>query len=128
MHVACVALSLDAPMQVAILIEAPLADYPNLELIAVMVTAPRLADLALSQPVSAPRKIEPPPHSLSPEPWSSLHQVVAPVLLNMVFFWIIDNLIMRQKPKGLLGNSGEDTRPLLDEDYCCCPIKGTSQR
>ena len=28
--------------------------------------------------------------------------VVAPILLNVGFFWVVDNLIMRQKPLGLV--------------------------
>lgn len=47
-----------------------------------------------------------------------LVMVVAPVLLNVIFFWVIDNIIMKKRPKLEIH---DDRQPLLDDDYCCCP-------
>lgn len=59
-----------------------------------------------------------------------LVMVVAPVILNMLFFWVIDSIIMRKRP----GDSHHypegsneddrpigDKRPLLEESCGCCP-------
>ena len=75
-------------------LETPLLDYPNIELILVM--------------------------------------VIAPVLLNMVFFWVVDNMIMRRRPAGHqripsfdsdLGDKsppgGDQRQSLLDDEACC---------
>mmetsp|Transcript_15540 Transcript_15540/g.25943 ORF Transcript_15540/g.25943 Transcript_15540/m.25943 type:complete len:237 (-) Transcript_15540:145-855(-) len=69
---------------VASMMETPVARYPNLELIIVM--------------------------------------VLAPAVLNAVFFWLIDNIIMRRRPKH---DGHDDPRaPLLDDDSCCCVSVG----
>lgn len=47
-----------------------------------------------------------------------LVMVAAPVILNVVFFWLIDNIIMRKIAKHELA---DDKQPLLEDDYCCCP-------
>merc|ERR1711920_445683 len=44
--------------------------------------------------------------------------VAAPVLLNIVFFWLIDNIIMLKRSKHDLT---EDRQPLIESDFCCCP-------
>jgi hypothetical protein len=55
-----------------------------------------------------------------------LVMVVAPVVLNMGFFWVVDNLIMRKRRAGAQGDGqGDDDRPhddkqpLLDDDGGC---------
>uniref|UniRef100_A0A7S2CHU6 Transmembrane protein 110 n=1 Tax=Haptolina brevifila TaxID=156173 RepID=A0A7S2CHU6_9EUKA len=82
---------------VAYALEAPVADYPALELIVVM--------------------------------------VVAPVLLNAIFFWLIDNLIMRKRrldghgyrsdgqygDDQIMMDDDDDHRQPLLEDCVCCP-------
>jgi len=45
-----------------------------------------------------------------------LVMVIAPVLLNMIFFWVIDNLIMRKRSRPEDEDSRpEDSAPLLDD-------------
>merc|ERR1719464_2328073 len=50
-----------------------------------------------------------------------LVMVVAPVLLNVLFFWVIDNIIMRRRAVGQLGDGGDSHRPLLDDPLSCSP-------
>ena len=52
--------------------------------------------------------------------------VIAPIVLNMVFFWVVDNLIMRKRHVGGPEGGGADDRPhddkqpLLEEDPSIC--------
>jgi len=64
-----------------------------------------------------------------------LVMVIAPVLLNMVFFWVIDNIIMRRRaadphhdPEGFNEDDRptDDKHPLLTEESscgCCPPLR-----
>lgn len=45
-----------------------------------------------------------------------LVMVVAPVILNMGFFWVVDNLIMRKRQGGADDRPHDDKQPLLEED------------
>mmetsp|Transcript_22891 Transcript_22891/g.50039 ORF Transcript_22891/g.50039 Transcript_22891/m.50039 type:complete len:251 (-) Transcript_22891:654-1406(-) len=47
-----------------------------------------------------------------------LVMVAAPIVLNAVFFWLIDSIIMRKRSKH---DDSVDRQPLLEDDYCCCP-------
>jgi len=56
-----------------------------------------------------------------------LVMVVAPVLLNILFFWVIDNIIMKKRPESKIHDDSTfegDSTPLLEDDYCCCPPSG----
>jgi len=59
-----------------------------------------------------------------------LVMVCAPVILNIGFFWVIDNIIMRKRAPNYLGHEFEggddddqplDKRPLLEDSCGCCP-------
>ena len=53
-----------------------------------------------------------------------LVMVIAPVLLNAFFFWLIDSMIMRKRAVRQLTGDGEDDRkPLLDDSCSCCPSR-----
>jgi hypothetical protein len=53
--------------------------------------------------------------------------VIAPVALNVAFFWVVDNLIMRKRRVGTHGDGQDDhqphddKQPLLHDDGCECP-------
>ena len=57
-----------------------------------------------------------------------LVMVIAPIILNMAFFWVVDNLIMRKRRLGADGADDrphDDKQPLLDDDGgcgCCTPF------
>jgi len=48
-----------------------------------------------------------------------LVMVIAPVLLNILFFWVVDNLVMRKRAKDREdeGFGGEEDKPLLVEEW-----------
>jgi len=54
-----------------------------------------------------------------------LVMVLAPVLLNVCFFWVVDNLVMRKRAKGRADEDGsgslggDEDRPLLNDECCC---------
>ena len=49
--------------------------------------------------------------------------VIAPVLLNALFFWLIDNIIMRKRAVRQLNENEDDRKPLLDDSCSCCPSR-----
>ena len=58
-----------------------------------------------------------------------LVMVFAPIVLNMGFFWVVDNLIMRkrragQSDGGVDDRPHDDKQPLLEDDGACVPPFG----